>query len=42
MLFGMVERGMGGAVIGGKGKLRSNTNTSVEGLSDSGDEPCGL
>ncbi|KAF8475225.1 hypothetical protein DFH94DRAFT_683926 [Russula ochroleuca] len=30
MLFGMVERGMGGAVIGGKGKLRSNTNTSVE------------
>ncbi|KAF8475234.1 protein required for actin cytoskeleton organization and cell cycle progression [Russula ochroleuca] len=38
MLFGMVERGMDGAVMGDKGKLRSNPNTSAEGLSNSGDE----
>jgi hypothetical protein len=38
MLFGMVERGMGGTVMGDKGKLRSNPSTSVEGLSSSGDE----
>ncbi|KAH9995025.1 SDA1-domain-containing protein [Russula vinacea] len=38
MLFGMVERGMGGTVMGDKGKLRSNPNTSAEGLSSSGDE----
>lgn len=38
MLFGMVERGMGGTVMGDKGKLRSNPNTSAEGLSNSGDE----
>jgi protein SDA1 len=38
MLFGMVERGMGGAVQGDKGKLRSNPNTSAEGLSSSGGE----
>ncbi|KAH9978317.1 protein required for actin cytoskeleton organization and cell cycle progression [Russula compacta] len=38
MLFGMVERGMGGAVMGDKGKLRSNPNASAEGLSSSRDE----
>lgn len=38
MLFGMVERGMGGAVMGDKGKLRTNPNISAEGLSSSGDE----
>jgi hypothetical protein len=38
MLFGMVERGMGGTVMGDKGKLRSNPSTSAEGLSNSGDE----
>jgi len=38
MLFGMVERGMGGTVMGDKGKLRSNPNTSADGLSSSGDE----
>ncbi|KAI0256010.1 SDA1-domain-containing protein [Lactifluus subvellereus] len=38
MLFGMLERGMGGTVLGDKGKLRSNPNTSAEGLSNSGDE----
>jgi protein SDA1 len=38
MLFGMVERGMGGTVMGDKGKIRSNPNTSAEGLSNSGDE----
>ena len=38
MLFGMVERGMGGAVMGYKGKLRINPNTDAEGLSNSGDE----
>lgn len=38
MLFGMVERGMGGTVMGDKGKVRSNPNTSAEGLSNSSDE----
>ena len=38
MLFGMVERGMGGTVLGDKGKLRNNPNTSAEGLSNTGDE----
>jgi hypothetical protein len=38
MLFGMVERGMGGIVMGDKGQLRSNPNTSGEGLSNNGDE----
>jgi len=38
MLFGMVERGMGGTVMGDKGKLRMNPNISAEGLSSSGDE----
>ena len=38
MLFGMVERGMGGTVVGDKGKLRVNPNTNTEGLSSSGDE----
>jgi protein SDA1 len=38
MLFGMVERGMGGIVMGDKGKLRSNPNTSGDGLSNNGDE----
>ena len=38
MLFGMVERGMGAAVMGDKGKLRSNPNASAEGLSSSRDE----
>jgi protein SDA1 len=38
MLFGMVELGMGGTVMGDKGKVRSTPNTSAEGLSSSGDE----
>jgi protein SDA1 len=38
MLFGMIERGMGGTVMGDKGKVRSNPNTNAEGLSSSGDE----
>jgi len=38
MLFGMVERGMGGPVMGDKGKLRSNPNPSAAGSSSSGDE----
>jgi protein SDA1 len=38
MLFGMVERGVGGTVMGDKGKLRSNPNTNAEGPSNSGDE----
>src|SRR5216684_8749077 len=38
MIFGMVERRMGGTIMGDKGKLRSNSNTSAEGLSNSGDE----
>jgi len=38
MLFGMVERGMGGTVVGDKGKLRSNPNINTDGLPNSGDE----
>ncbi len=38
MLFGMVERGIDGTVMGDKGKLRRNPNTSADGLSNSGDE----
>jgi len=38
MLFGMVERGMGGPVMGDKGKLRSNPNPSAADSSSSGDE----
>jgi protein SDA1 len=38
MIFDVVERGMGRTVMGDKGKLRSNPNTSAEGLSNSGDE----
>jgi protein SDA1 len=38
MLFGMVERGVGGTVMGDKGKLRSNPNTNAEGPSNSADE----
>ncbi|KAH9072189.1 protein required for actin cytoskeleton organization and cell cycle progression [Lactarius deliciosus] len=36
MLFGMIERGMSGAVLGDKGKLRNNPG--AERSSDSGDE----
>ncbi|KAI9440476.1 protein required for actin cytoskeleton organization and cell cycle progression [Lactarius indigo] len=36
MLFGMIERGMGGTVLGDKGKLRNNSG--AERSSDSGDE----
>ncbi len=38
MIFDVVQRRMGGIVMGDKGKLRSNPNTSAEGLSNSGDE----
>ncbi|KAI0321031.1 SDA1-domain-containing protein [Amylostereum chailletii] len=38
MLFGMVERGMDGTVIGDKGKLRSQPKNSDGGLASSGDE----
>jgi protein SDA1 len=38
MLFGMIERGMSGTVLGDKGKLRSNLNSGAERSSDSGDE----
>ena len=38
MLFGMIERGMGGTVTGDKSKLKVNLNTSADGLSNSGDE----
>ncbi|KAI0272597.1 SDA1-domain-containing protein [Gloeopeniophorella convolvens] len=38
MLFGMVERGMDGAVTGDKGKVRSSANAGAERLANSGDE----
>jgi len=38
MIFEMVEHRMGGTIMEDKGKLRSNPNTSAEGLSNSGDE----
>ena len=38
MLFGMIERGMGGTMLGDKGKLRVNLNSGTERSSDSGDE----
>jgi len=38
MLFGMIERGMSGTVLGDKGKLRGNLNSGTERSSDSGDE----
>src|SRR5260370_1668804 len=38
MLFGMIERGMGGTMLGDKGKLRGNLNSGTERSSDSGDE----
>jgi len=34
MLFGMVKRGMGGPVMGDKGKLRSNPNPSSSSRDD--------
>src|SRR5712671_418105 len=34
ILFGMVERGMGGPVMGDKGKLRSNPNPSSSSRGD--------
>jgi protein SDA1 len=37
MLFGMVERGMGGEVTGDKGKLRASGGTSNVGLVNDGD-----
>ena len=38
MLFGMIERGMGGMVLGDKGKPRGNLNPGAERSSDSGGE----
>ena len=38
MLFGMIERGMSGTVLGDKGKLRGNLKSSTERASDSGGE----
>ena len=38
MLFGMVDRGMSGTMLGDKGKLRGNSNSGAERSSDSGDE----
>jgi protein SDA1 len=38
ILFGMVGRGMDGAVVGDNGKLRMNPNISAEGLSSGSDE----
>ena len=38
IFFGMVGRGMDGAVMGDKGKLRMNPNISAEGLSSGSDE----
>ncbi|KAF8273098.1 protein required for actin cytoskeleton organization and cell cycle progression [Lactarius quietus] len=38
MLFGMIERGMGGTVLGDKGKVRGNLNLGAERSSDSGGE----
>ena len=42
MLFGMVKCGMGGTVMGDKGKLRSNPNTIAERLLNSSTKPRGL
>ena len=38
MLFGMIERGMSGPVLGDKGKLRGNLNSGAVRSSDSGGE----
>jgi protein SDA1 len=38
MLFGMVERGMDGEVVGGKGKLRASVGPTTDRTVNNGDE----